>query len=339
MDFNLTEEQAMLREGVSRFVTENYGFEVRRAIAASAPALQRSAMAKLRRFGLARIDVAGGRGRPGVYGDRERARHRTAGLGPGPGALCHDGGIRGTHSRASRGPCDPASQLELRSARAGCALRWRMMNRVRAMICAALPPRRTGTAAVIAFRARRSWSPHAPGADQLIVSARVGDGEGYGLFLLDRGAPGVQVRSYRLLDATPAGDIDLHEVNVDAASAARRLRAGSAGIGGGHRSAVARAGCLRPWGHAKRARGERGVRQVAGTVRPAAVQVPSDSAPIGRDVRRGAGSRVPFSTAGSPISMRSAPPAGAWCRQPRRWRPRRVDWWVVSAFSCTAASV
>ncbi len=38
MDFNLTEEQAMLREGVSRFVTENYGFEVRRAIAASDPA-------------------------------------------------------------------------------------------------------------------------------------------------------------------------------------------------------------------------------------------------------------------------------------------------------------
>ena len=71
-------------------------------------------------------------------------------------------------------------------------------------------------AAVIAFRARRSWSPHAPGADQLIVSARVGDGGGYGLFLLDRGAPGVQVRSYRLLDATPAADIDLHEVSVDA---------------------------------------------------------------------------------------------------------------------------
>ena len=56
---------------------------------------------------------------------------------------------------------------------------------------------------------------HAPCADKLVVSARVAGRTGLALFLVDRDAPGVNAFAYRLLDATPAADITLHEVLVN----------------------------------------------------------------------------------------------------------------------------
>ena len=215
MDFNLTEEQAMLREGVSRFVAENYGFEVRRAIAASDPAFsaaQWQSFADLGWLALTLPEDAGGLGCTAIESALVTEQLGSA-LVLEPYATTAVFAARILEQAA-----DPAIRRPSLSAIGE--------GRLRVAVAHDEPGARYDLRRVTTTAHRHGGgyrisgakilSPHAPGADQLIVSARVGDGEGYGLFLLDRGAPGVQVRSYRLLDATPAGDIDLHEVSVDA---------------------------------------------------------------------------------------------------------------------------
>jgi len=60
---------------------------------------------------------------------------------------------------------------------------------------------------------------HASLADSFVISARICDkkpgGDGIGLFALKSQAPGVALRSYFLIDGSPAGDLDLTQVPVD----------------------------------------------------------------------------------------------------------------------------
>ena len=56
----------------------------------------------------------------------------------------------------------------------------------------------------------------APMADRLVVSARTP--AGISLFLVDRTAPGLTIKSYRTVDSARAGDVTLHNVFVDAQS-------------------------------------------------------------------------------------------------------------------------
>ena len=217
MDFNLTEEQAMLREGVSRFVAENYGFEVRRAIAASDPAFsaaQWQNFADLGWLALTLPEDAGGLGCTAIESALVTEQLGSA-LVLEPYATTAVFAARILEQAA-----DPVTRLSSLSAIGEGRLRVAVAHDEPGARYDLAPRCHHGAQARrrLSHFGREVLAPHAPGADQLIVSARVGDGEGYGLFLLDRGAPGVQVRSYRLLDATPAGDIDLHEVNVDAAA-------------------------------------------------------------------------------------------------------------------------
>jgi len=55
----------------------------------------------------------------------------------------------------------------------------------------------------------------APGADLLIVSARVDEDERYGLFLVDVHAPGIELNRYPLLDGTRAADVRMNNVVLE----------------------------------------------------------------------------------------------------------------------------
>ena len=59
MDFNLTDEQQMLRDAASRYVREQYGFEARRRLQAAGSA-SRAALGAVRRDGLAGARDPGG---------------------------------------------------------------------------------------------------------------------------------------------------------------------------------------------------------------------------------------------------------------------------------------
>jgi alkylation response protein AidB-like acyl-CoA dehydrogenase len=57
----------------------------------------------------------------------------------------------------------------------------------------------------------------APGADRLIVTARIEDGSGKGqlsFFLVDRTSPGLTIKEYFTIDGRPAGDVVLDKVTV-----------------------------------------------------------------------------------------------------------------------------
>ena len=57
----------------------------------------------------------------------------------------------------------------------------------------------------------------APSADKLIVSAQIAGESGYALFVIDRQAPGVTLTSYELIDGTRVADIKFSGVAVPAA--------------------------------------------------------------------------------------------------------------------------
>ena len=217
MDFSLTEEQAMLREGVGRFVAENYGFGVRRAVAASEAgfsAAQWQNFADLGWLALTLPEDAGGLGCTAIESALVTEQLGSA-LVLEPYAT--------TAVFAAR-ILDQAADPEIRQS----SLSAIGEGRLRVAVAHDEPGSRHDLRRVAAtahwhgggyrITGAKILVPHAPSADQLIVSARLGDGGGYGLFLLDRGTAGVQMRSYRLLDATPAADIDLHEVSVDASA-------------------------------------------------------------------------------------------------------------------------
>jgi len=58
----------------------------------------------------------------------------------------------------------------------------------------------------------------APAAQKLIVSAALPDSEGFGLFVVDCGQPGVTLRAYPMIDGRRAADVDFAGVPLAAAS-------------------------------------------------------------------------------------------------------------------------
>ncbi|MGO9512679.1 MAG: acyl-CoA dehydrogenase family protein [Steroidobacteraceae bacterium] len=217
MDFHLTDEQEMLREGVGRFVQENYGFEVRRAVAASElafSAAQWQHFADLGWLALTLPEDAGGLGCTAIESSLVTEQLGSA-LVLEPYAT--------TAVFAAR-ILEQAADASLRLKSLGAIGE----GRLRVAVAHAEPGARYDLGRVAAM-ARRDGAgyrisgakilvPHAPSAHQLIISARLDEGAGFGLFLIDAGAPGVRMRSYRLLDATPAADLELSDVRVDSAA-------------------------------------------------------------------------------------------------------------------------
>jgi len=212
MDFNLTDEQQMLRESASRFVREQYGFEARRKWAvdggwsperwgqyAEMGWLSLSIPEELGGLGCSFVETALvaeelGRGialepftgcavlaarliergdAPGFAGRREAL---LAGIADGSAItlLAHS---------------EPASRFEIDSV--------------------ATEARETAGGWVI--DGTKMMVPGAPGAAHFIVSARV-QGQGIALFLVHREA--VVLQTYPLIDGTRAADIELQGVAV-----------------------------------------------------------------------------------------------------------------------------
>jgi alkylation response protein AidB-like acyl-CoA dehydrogenase len=210
MDFNLTDEQQMLRESASRFVREQYGFEARRKWSAEAgwsPQrwgqyaemgwLSLSIPESLGGLGCSFVETALvveelGRGmclEPFVGAAVLAARLIERGDGPGIAAGREQllGGIADGSVIALLAHSEAGSRYELDGvecrARAG-SNGW-LLEGVKMMV------------------------PGAPCATHFIVSARI-EGQGIALFLVPRDA--VVLETYSLIDGTRAADLALTEV-------------------------------------------------------------------------------------------------------------------------------
>ena len=213
MDFNLNDEQQMLRDGVERFVRENYKFETRRDLLNTAEGFSREnwqQFGDLGWIGMSFPEDAGGLG----FSFVETAiilEQFGRGLVMEPYAinavLCARI-IDRSGSKAHRDALLPAiaeGKLLVALAHAEAGSRFDL-KAVKATTAKAAGKGFTisGTKTLVVS---------APTADKLIVSAAVNGG--FALFLVDRKAPGVKLREYRLIDGTSAADIEFKDVAAE----------------------------------------------------------------------------------------------------------------------------
>jgi len=213
MDFELTDEQKMLNETVTRFVAETYNFQAREHALKTADGWSRDAYAGLAEMGLLALPFAeedGGFGGGGIemmivmeaLGRGLMVEPFFATVVLAGGVLRH-GATAG--QRAALVPDLVAGTRIMALAHSEKGL-----------------PRHTLDARCTAVRSGDGWTIdgrkiaviHGQSADTLIVSARTQ--EGLSLFLVDAKAPGVTITGARGYDGVPVATVGLTGVTVAA---------------------------------------------------------------------------------------------------------------------------
>lgn len=216
MDFNLSEEQLMLKDGVERFIQQEYGFETRREIAASEEGFSRArwqAYAELGWLGLTLPEDVGGLACSFV----ETAIVMEA-FGRGmvlepfvQTALLCSTIIDRSGSQTRRQTLLPAvieGRLLLSLADSEAGSRFKLG--CDAHTCARKTP------GGYTLSGAKTLVIAGGSADLLLVTARLADSaEGPAIFVVDRRAAGVNCRTYRLLDGSCAADIEFRNVELD----------------------------------------------------------------------------------------------------------------------------
>lgn len=215
MDFNLTEEQQMLREGAERYLQENYTFERRRATAATAASCDEPTWSAFAEMGWLAITVPEGAG----------------GLGAGviEAALLHEAiGRRNVLEPVATSAVLCARLIERSGNAPACDnLLPAVANGETRIALACFEPDRYYALDEPVTVARRDGAgfvldgvkivvADAPSAHRFIVSARLADEAGCALFLVDADAAGLTQRAYPLIDGRRGADLDFVGVRLDA---------------------------------------------------------------------------------------------------------------------------
>ena len=216
MDFNLTEEQQMLREGVRRFASESYPFEARRRVLEGPlgfSAEHWQTFAELGWLALGLPEDVGGLGFSFLETTLVMEELGRA-LAPEP--------FVSTAVLGSR-IIDRSGVQSLRST----LLPQIAEGKLRLALAHSEAKSRYNLAAVSATRARSTDEGYvidgtktlvvdAPSAHQLIVSAATE--EGFILLVVPRDAAGVRLQEYRLIDGSLAADVEFRGVRVPKAA-------------------------------------------------------------------------------------------------------------------------
>lgn len=215
MDFDLTEEQQMLRDGARRFFREHYRFEDRRAILASEAGFSPDHWTRYAELGwlaLGQPEATGGW--PGTFVETAILMEefgRVLALEPYVSTVVLCAHILGRCAAAG------AAREVLQALAAGGA---------RLALAHHEPGSRYDAAhlGLVATRGDdlfqlsgcKSCVPDAPAANRLIVSARLEGEEDIVLLLVDAGVPGLRMNAYSLVDGTRAADLVFDGVRVPA---------------------------------------------------------------------------------------------------------------------------
>ncbi len=210
MQFDLNEEQQALAQSLARLLDDHYGFEKRRAIAGSEAGWSEAAWNKLAEVGVTALGIPeafGGLG--GGAGDRlpvMQAFGRALLLEPYLASS-----VLATTAVLAAG--SEAQKDRMLPMLAGGELRMAWAHEETAGRHAALwvETRARLDAEQWRLDGAKSLVLHAGAASRVVVSARVsgqpGDEDGLVLFLVDAG--NAKLRTYRLIDDTPAGELVL----------------------------------------------------------------------------------------------------------------------------------
>jgi pimeloyl-CoA dehydrogenase small subunit len=217
MDFDLTEEQRQLQDSVGRMLAAEYEFEKRNKLMHSESGFSDAMWRTYAEQGLLAIPFAEAHG--GIGGGPVEtmivmeAMGRALVLEPylatvvmGGGAIRHAGS---EEQKAALLPEVAAGSLKLALATTERHSRYNLAD-------VATRARKDGAGWVL--EGEKSVVMHGAAADKVIVTARTSAGQrdrsGIGLFLVDRTAPGVSVRSYPMQDGTRAAEISFASVRI-----------------------------------------------------------------------------------------------------------------------------
>ena len=215
MNFELSDDQRQLQDGVERLLADQYSFAQRSAIAAAEPGYSRTVWQKLAEMGITGLPLSEAHG--GFEGGAVdllpvmQAFGRVLLLEPYL-ASCVLG------ASALRRGADAATQQRLLPAvGAGeLLLAWAHDEHGARHAPCWIETRATRRGEAWVLDGAKCNVLHAGAAQQLIVSARVSGvadaSDGRALFLVDPRASGLQMRGHRLVDDTPAAELTLDAV-------------------------------------------------------------------------------------------------------------------------------
>ena len=217
MDFELSEEQRLLKDSVERLTTQRYEFETRRKYMKEADGWSRDMWRQYVDLGLTALPFAEEHG--GVGGGPVEtmivmeAFGRALALEPYFATVVLGGGfIRRAASDAVKSDVLPkvaAGEAFLAFAHTERQSRYDIAD-------VATTAKKDGDSYVI--NGAKSLVLHGDAADKFVVSARLSGDQrsrnGIGLFLVDAKAPGLSVRGYGTIDGLRAAEVTLDKVKV-----------------------------------------------------------------------------------------------------------------------------
>ncbi len=199
MKFDYNEEQQLLADSVRRFVAQDYTFEARRAIVASPVGFSVPVWATIADLGLLGLPFsadAGGFGGGAVdLMSAMEAFGEALVVEPYLSTIMAARLVARAASAAQQERILPAvieGKLKMAFAQTERDARYDLSHV-------------NATASGSTLSGEKLAVPHAPLADELVVSAR--SASGVGLYLVDAKAAGVTMRAYRTLDEMPAADV------------------------------------------------------------------------------------------------------------------------------------
>jgi pimeloyl-CoA dehydrogenase small subunit len=222
MDFELTEEQQLLRHSCERYFADHYQFESRQRYAHEPRGWSLIVWKQYADLGLLGLpfaeDYGGSAGGPVETMIVMEQIGRALVLEPYLATVVLGGGfirVGGNDAMQSENiPKIAAGELSLAFAHAERQARYDLAD-------VATTARRDGKGFVL--DGAKTLVLHGDTAEKFVVSARLSgtqtDRDGLALFLIDATAPGVSVRGYPTVDGLRAAEVTLSHVRADAASA------------------------------------------------------------------------------------------------------------------------
>jgi pimeloyl-CoA dehydrogenase small subunit len=217
MDFDLSEEQRLLKESVERLIGDRYAFEQRKRYAQSAEGWSRALWAQYAELGLLGLPFAeshgGSAGGPVETMIAMEAFGRGLVLEPYFATVVLGGGF--LRHGASDGQC---AELIPKIADGSLTLAFAHTERQSRYDLHDIETRAVRDGAGWVIEGEKGVVLHADTADKLVVTARVGgsrrDRDGVAVFLIDGKASGVARRGYPTQDGLRAAEIAFSSVHV-----------------------------------------------------------------------------------------------------------------------------
>lgn len=213
MDFDLSEEQALLKSSIDRLMADHYAFERRKAYAAAPDGWSREMWrryAELGLLGLPFTEADGGFGGGGIETMiAMEAMGRALAIEPYVATVV----LAGAALRHGASPAQRAA-LVPRIAAGEMILAFAHFERGARFDLAHVTARARHDGGAWVIDGEKSLVLAGGSADQFVVSARAAGREGLALFLVDAKADGVSVRSYPTQDGMRAAELALVGVRV-----------------------------------------------------------------------------------------------------------------------------